>query len=124
MPAEAAADRRREWRFKRLVAASSAATATATAAAFHRFVHAKGAATQISAVQCLHRRLGAALVHLDESEAARTSSLAIGDHVDRFHGSVCLEQVPEIVLGRLKGNVANVQFLAQLVFLDAPDSIP
>jgi hypothetical protein len=37
---------------------------------------------------------------------------------------VCLKEVPELILGRAKRYVSDVQLLTQLVFLDASDPIP
>jgi hypothetical protein len=78
-----------------LVAASAPSAAATTAAALSaivRLVHAQAAATHVEAVQCLARRLSAALLLvLNEPEAARTSRIPVRDHVDGLDRTVSLE---------------------------------
>src|SRR5262249_45688246 len=63
-------------------AAAASAAATTAVAALLRLADAQAAATELAAVECTHRVLGAACVHLDEREAARAARLAVGDHTD------------------------------------------
>src|SRR5262249_5000574 len=91
------------------VPASSAAAATTVLAGLG-LVHRQGPAVQLGPV---HRgnRLVPAVAHLDEREPPGPAGLAVHDDLDLGHRAVLGERLPELVLGRREGHVADIQVL-------------
>src|SRR5262249_28743968 len=73
-------------------------------------VHRQGPAVQLCPV---HRRycLVPTVAHLDEGEPPWPAGLAVHDDLDLGHRAVLGEHLPELVLGRREGHVADVQVL-------------
>ncbi len=103
-----------------LLEAASAATTAVTLVL--GLVHLDVPAPKVRAVETADGVIGGLRVrHLHEGEAAPAAGLAIRDHGDRLDGAVATEEILEIVLGAVKGEVPYVKLLAQLVVL-APRS--
>jgi hypothetical protein len=95
------------------VAATTTATARRTRTVFARtrFVYIKGATVEVFAIHRAHGGISLrVVVHCDEREAARFAGDAIHHKTDFADGAVLFEQILEIVLGCLKGEITYVQF--------------
>src|SRR5262249_11303937 len=99
-----------------------AAAATATLLARLGLVDGQGAAVDLRAVQ-RGDGLVAAAGHLDEAEAARAAGLAVGRHLGPRHLAKRLEELAEVLLRRLEGEVADVDVLAHRLPSRAPPAV-
>jgi hypothetical protein len=88
-----------------------AETATAAAGALclgASFVDVKRPAVEILAVQCGNRPITLAIVaHLDESEAAWLTGIAVGDNIDAIHGAVSFKKRANRLLRRSKAEISH-----------------
>src|SRR5262249_14219017 len=94
------------------VAVASAAAAVAPAAAVASFVHLQRATVQLVSVELLNRllRLGVR-GHLDETETARLTGIAVGDDRHGLASAGRGEQRLEVLIGGGEGKIADVQLL-------------
>src|SRR5262249_47281204 len=69
---------------------------TTGTAALVRFADAELAAAKVLTIERIARRLGGVCFHLDEAKAARSTRLAIRDHVGRLDPAVLLEERAQI----------------------------
>src|SRR5579863_360930 len=72
------------------------------------FVDTQRPAVHLKTVQALDRRLGFRLGHLDETEAARFTGLAVVDEFHRIHLAVAFKQSLDVLLGGIEGQIAHV----------------
>jgi hypothetical protein len=106
------------WELPAVATATTAATATATTAASAsatvvaalgtrtRLVHGQGAAVELKAV---NRSLGCGcIIHLDETETAGLSRVAVSNQVDGRDGAERAKRITETVFGRVEIQVADV----------------
>ena len=56
---------------------------------------------------CNGRSGRTALRHVHESKASRVAGLAVGNHIDRVHSAIQLEELSEVRIGRGARKVAN-----------------
>ena len=90
-------------------AISIAAARAGTIFARARFVHVQRATIQLFAVGCAHCGFGLfVIVHRDEREAARFAGHPVHHKTDFADGAMLFEQILEIVLGGLKGEIPYV----------------
>jgi hypothetical protein len=101
------------------VTATAVATATATAAArtstaataaglVLSLVDTQRTTAHVLAVQALNGAGRIGLVHLDKSEAARTTRIAIGRQGDGLNSTVLREQRADVRFARSKRQVSNI----------------
>jgi hypothetical protein len=84
--------------------------------ALARFVHGEAPALQFRVVQILDDRLhGLGRFHLDESESARPSGLAVHDQGHGLDLAVFGEQLADLLLGCTEGKVSYVDFLSHFL---------
>ncbi len=110
------------------IATTTAATSKTTAAApaattgarrtRTSFVDLQGAFAQFLPVEGVDRGLGFVLVvHFNETEPFGPAGFPVGNNVDRVHGPILLESIPEVVFVRTIGKVADVNLHCLLFFL-------
>jgi hypothetical protein len=93
---------------------SSTATArpSPTIFSWSSFVDGERTPFYFSAVQSIDRRLRLLVsAHLDEAKSLGASGVPVHDHLCRFHGPEFLEQSPQITVGCVIGQIADVQLL-------------
>jgi hypothetical protein len=102
------------------IPAAKAAAPAATPAVLG-LVHPDVSSPELAPVESANRVVGCArVVHLDERKAARAAGLAIRDHVDRRNVTVARESGTKLFLRRREGEVSDIDLLAQLLNLAAP----
>lgn len=99
--------RKQQGRTDLSVAARSASVGSG-AIALLRLADLEGTAAEIGAVQGLRGSRGISARHLDETEATRTTRIAIADERELFNGSVRREKGAHSILGGRKGKITNV----------------
>jgi hypothetical protein len=97
---------------------SAAATATARCAIFARtgFVDGQGATLDFLAGEgrdCGFSAFGRG--HGDKTKTARTTAHAISDEVNLGNRAMLLEQILQIILGRVEGKISHVQFCIHFI---------
>ena len=86
------------------------------------FVHAQWTAIHLKAVQGLNRGLRLTLRHVDETEAARLSSFAVIDELDRIDLTVTLEEASDVLLCGVEGEIPYVDRRHPITRLQKADS--
>src|SRR5690348_9763618 len=75
-----------------------------------RFVDLERAAIEVLAVERFLRARGVRARHLDESEAAGTAGVAIGDQRNLLHRAVIREKGSNGIFGGRERQVSNIEF--------------
>ena len=105
---------------------SSAAEGPATLARalrpFLRFVHTQWPAIHVEPVQALNGGLRLVLRHVDETEAARLSSFAVIDELDRVDLPMTLEEASDVLLCGVEGEIPYVDRRHPITRLQKADS--
>ena len=87
-------------------------TATAALRFGSRFIHVQSASANLRAVERRNRLVSFLGVgHLDESEPARTSCIAVGHDAYAIHLSVHFKHLAQFFLGRVEIQVSNEDVL-------------
>src|SRR5213078_2967957 len=91
--------------------ATTAFAATTAAGAFclgPRFVDVDGASANLRSIQRFNRLVAFfGITHLDETEATRAASLAIGENADAVNCSIGCEDLAQFIFRRVKTQVPN-----------------
>ena len=89
-------------------AATTAATTTTGAGLVLGFIDAQGATAHVLAVDGLDGARGIGLAHLHEAEATGAAGFAIIGKGNRLNGAVGCEQRADLIFGRSKRQVADI----------------
>jgi hypothetical protein len=103
-------------------AASIAAALVATFLSWARFIHFKGTPTHLFFIQGLDCGISCGILHLYETETAKSAGFPIGDHSDAYDLTVLGKHFPNVLLSRRVGQVAYINTLGHLIgsLTDAP----
>lgn len=101
-----------------LVAASAASVTPSSASEIllnHGacFIDSQRSTVVFGTVQARDRLFSVLLVHRDKTESLRTACVAIRDDGHSFDRAECREEIAEVVLRCLKGQISYVNFLRQ-----------
>ena len=102
-------------------AAAAATVSTATAGlTFLGLVDPQGATLHLVAIEGLHGLLRSFIVHLDESETARTTGLALVDQGDGVERAVLTEEFLDFSIGGTEGQIAHIELLHSAFLISGP----
>ena len=88
------------------------------------FVDLDGPPTKIRSVECANGVLASTYIfHFYKREPARAARFTVRDHIHRRNASVPAKHVSEVGLRAGKGEVSDVDLLAQIVVLFAPQPV-
>jgi hypothetical protein len=103
-------------------AAERPAALARTLRPFLGFVDTQWATIHLKAVQGLNGGLCFTLRHIDETEAARLSSFAVIDELDRIDLAVTLEEASDVLLCGVEGEIPYVDRRHPITRLQKADS--